>query len=481
MTDTATRPQPTDAESSRQSRLVALVVAVAFFMQFLDGTIVTTSLPQMAQSFGIQPVAMSIGITIYMLTMAVFIPISGWLGDRYGARNVFLGAIAIFTLSSLACGLSQTLTQFVAARAIQGAGSALMLPVGRLIVLKNARKDQLVQAVALITWPALFAPVIGPVLGSFITTYASWHWNFLINIPLGIVGMALVARFVPDQREEVVRRLDVPGFILSSGGLVLLLCGLEGFADGTVGAVTVAALLAAGVVVSALAIRHLLRAEHPLLDLSTFKVQTFAISTLTAGTASRLAVNSTPFLLPLFFQIAYGFSPIKTGTFIFVYFLGNLGMKTLTTPLLRWFGFRAVLVFNGIIAAVSVAACALLTAGTPEIVIAVLLVIAGMSRSMQFTALNTIGFADINAAQRSSASTLSSIQQQVSMLLGVAVAAAALNISQLTRGGTGMAFVDFRVAFVVIGLIGLASALYFSVLPRDAGAEVSGHKLDDAT
>lgn len=476
MTDTASSQQPTDAASSQQSRLVALVVAVAFFMQMLDGTIVTTSLPQMAQSFGIQPVAMSIGITIYMLTMAVFIPISGWLGDRFGARNVFLSAIAIFTLASLACGLSQTLTQFVAARAVQGLGSALMLPVGRLIVLKNARKDQLVQAVALITWPALFAPVIGPVLGSVITTYFSWHWNFLINIPLGILGMALVARFVPDQREDVARKLDIPGFILSSGALVLLLSGLEAFADGTADTITTVALLAAGAVVSAFATRHLLRAKDPLLDLSAFKVQTFAISTLTAGTASRLAVNSTPFLLPLFFQIGYGFSPIKTGTFIFVYFLGNLGMKTLTTPILRWCGFRTVLVINGIIAAVSVAACALLSTDTPEVLILALLIIAGLSRSMQFTALNTIGFADINASQRSSASTLSSIQQQVSTLLGVAVAAAALNISQLMRGSTEMAFTDFRVAFVVIGVIGLSSALYFAVLPADAGAEVSGHK-----
>ena len=205
-------------ETATQARRVALIVAIAFFMQLLDSTIISTSLPQMGLSFGVPAVAMSIGITVYMLTMAVFVPLSGWLADRFGARNIFLLAIALFTLASLACGFSQNLAEFVAARAVQGLGSALMTPVGRILVLRNASKSELLHATALITWPALFAPVVGPVLGGFITTYLSWHWNFFINIPLGVVGMALVARFIPGDREAEARPLDWPGFVLTSIG-----------------------------------------------------------------------------------------------------------------------------------------------------------------------------------------------------------------------------------------------------------------------
>ena len=246
MTIARTIEEPSEASFGRQSRIIAFVVAVSFFMQFLDGTIITTSLPQMAVSFGVEPVSMSIGITVYLLTMAAFVPLAGWAGDRYGARRVFLASIAIFTMASLFCGLSGNLTEFIIARAVQGIGSALMTPVGRIIVLKNARKSDLVHAMSMITWPALTAPVIGPVLGSFITTYLSWHWNFLINIPIGIIGLGLVLRFVPDQREEKVARLDFIGFLQSAAGLTFLLAGLEFVVQGTTGLAASIALIAAG-------------------------------------------------------------------------------------------------------------------------------------------------------------------------------------------------------------------------------------------
>ncbi|WP_454849794.1 MFS transporter [Rhizobium binxianense] len=476
MTAVGTSENRDETESGRQARIVALVVAVSFFMQILDGTIVTTSLPQMAQSFGVQPVSMSIGITVYMLTMAAFIPLSGWLGDRFGARRVFLASIAVFTGASLFCGLSGSLAEFVAARAVQGAGSALMTPIGRIIVLKNARKSELVQAIALITWPALTAPVVGPVLGSVITTYASWHWNFLINIPIGIAGIALVLRFVPEQKEEDPGRLDFRGFVLSAAGLTFLLAALELSVKGEGGIAPLAALFAAGIVFSVWATRHFLRVDNPLLDLSAFRVQTFSISTLSAGTACRVAINATPFLLPLLFQLGFGLSSIAAGTYLLVYFLGNLGMKAVTTPLLRRFGFRTVLGVNGLIAALSVVACGFLTPGTPQIVIHALLLLAGLSRSMEFTALNTLSFADIGPAQRSSASTLSSMLQQVAMLLGVAVAAAVLNASSALRGVDNPVLADFRWAFVVVGAIGVLASLRFLQLPPEAGAEVSGHK-----
>ncbi|CAN7465160.1 MFS transporter [Rhizobium rhizogenes] len=477
MTAVQTTEQPSEESFGRQSRIIAFVVAVAFFMQILDGTIVTTSLPQMATTFGVEPVSMSIGITVYLLTMAAFVPLAGWAGDRYGARRVFLASITLFTVASLFCGLSGNLTEFVIARAVQGIGSALMTPVGRIIVLRNARKSDLVHAMSMITWPALTAPVIGPILGSFITTYLSWHWNFLINIPIGIIGLGLVLRFVPDQREEKVPRLDLVGFFQSAAGLTFLLAGLEFVVQGTTGLPVSVGLIAAGAVFSVIATRHFMRVDAPLLDLSAFKVQTFAMSTLSAGTASRLAINATPFLLPLLFQVGFGLSAIDAGTYLLFYFAGNLGMKAITTQTLKAFGFRNVLVINGLISSISIGSFALLSPATPDWATYILLLAAGLSRSMNFTALNTLGFADIHAAQRSSASTLSSMLQQVSLLLGVAVAAAVLNLSRTIHGGVALSVIDFRWAFLAVALIGAVSSLRFLSLPRDAGAEVSRHKI----
>jgi EmrB/QacA subfamily drug resistance transporter len=468
--DTEALPQ-----TATNARRVALIVAIAFFMQLLDSTIISTSLPQMGASFGVPAVAMSIGITVYMLTMAVFVPLSGWLADRFGARNIFLVAIALFTLASLACGFSENLTEFVAARAVQGLGSALMTPVGRILVLRNASKSELLNATALITWPALFAPVVGPVLGGFITTALSWHWNFFINIPLGAIGLALVARFIPSDREAEPNPLDWSGFLLTSAGLASMLYGLERIAHPEDGVLPTVLLIAAGIVIGWLAVRHLLRAPHPLLDLSSFKVLTFAISTLSAGTIFRVAINATPFLLPLLFQVGFGLSPVDAGMMILAYFLGNLGMKTVTTPTLRRFGFRSVLVVNGLIASASIAACAAISPQTPQALVIVLMLLAGLSRSMQFTALNTLAFADVAAGQRSSAATLSSMLQQVAMLFGVAVAAAILNLSQIARDRPALDLVDFRIAFLVIGAIGLVASFRFLALPQGAGAEVSGH------
>ena len=466
-------------DSARQSRRVALIVAVAFFMQLLDSTIISTSLPQMGQSFGVAAVAMSIGITAYMLTMAVFVPLSAWLADRFGARNIFLVAIALFTLASIACGFSQSLTEFVAARIVQGLGSALMTPVGRILVLRNAEKSELLNATALITWPALFAPVVGPVLGGFITTYLSWHWNFFINAPLGLAGLALVARFVPGDRESEAKPFDWPGFFLTSLGLAVMLYGLERLAHPEDGLLPTIASIGIGIVIGWFAVRHLLRTQHPLLDLSAFKVLTFAISTLAAGTVFRVAINATPFLLPLLFQVGFGLRPVDAGLLVLAYFLGNLGMKTVTTPTLRCFGFRTVMVVNGAIASLAIMACGVISPQTPLALTVALMLVAGLTRSMQFTALNTLAFADIGAPQRSSAATLSSMLQQMAMLFGVAIAAAILNLSQIVRGEAVPDLADFRITFVAIGLLGLAAAMRFLVLPANAGTEVSGHSTNN--
>lgn len=475
MTVSIDAPDPVAERLAGRAKVVALVVAVSFFMQLLDSTIVVTSLPQMASAFGIAPVGMSVGLTIYMLTMAAFIPLAGWLGDRFGARNIFMLAIAIFTAASFFCGLSNSLGAFTISRAVQGFAAALMTPVGRVIVLRNAPKSELVNAVALITWPALIAPVVGPMLGSFITTYLSWRWNFFINIPIGIAGLALVWRFVPDAREREAGKFDTIGFILSSLSLTLLLAGLEAFAHEAISGMVITLLLIGGTVFGLAATWHFCRADTPLLNLSSFAVPTFAISTLSAGTAMRVAINATPFLIPLLFQVGFGFDAVTTGIYLLAYFAGNLAMKSITTPTLRLFGFRSVLTMNGLLASGSIAACALLSPDTSEIIGFALLFFAGLTRSMQFTALNTIGFADIAPAQRSSASTLSSMFQQVSMLLGIAIAAALLNLSQMLRDAAAVGLPDFRLAFIMVGLLGALASLRFLVLPPDAGAEVSRH------
>lgn len=463
------------------TRITALIVASAFFMQMLDGAIITTSLPQMAGSFGVQPVHMSVGITTYMLVVAIFMPLSAWLADRFGARRIFLAAILVFTLASLACGLAQTLTQFVLARALQGLGGAMMMPVGRTVVLRQAAKSELLDAVALITWPALFAPVIGPVLGGFITTYLSWRWNFFLNLPVGIAGFLLARRFIPDFHSESCAALDRTGFVLSASALAFLLYGLETLGHGALSSATPWLLIAIGLGIGAFALRHLNRSEHPLLNLEPFGVQTFSLATLSAGTWLRIAINATPFLLPLLYQLGFGLSALAASSYVFAYFAGNLGMKTITTPTLRRFGFRHVLFVNGLLCGLSIAACALFTADTARILMFASLFLAGLTRSMQFTALNTLAFADLPDAQRSSASTLSSMLQQIAMLLGVAISVLILQASSTLLGNATPALADFRVAFVLIGLLASGTAWMFLKLPQDAGAEVSGHRIRAAS
>jgi EmrB/QacA subfamily drug resistance transporter len=461
---------------STHSRNVSLVVAASMFMQILDGVIIVTALPQMARDFGVSTLDMSIGITAYMLTAAVAIPTTGWLSDRFGARRVFVGAMFVFTLASLACGLATDLTQFVIARVVQGAGGALMFPVGRVIVLRSVQKSEIVQAIGLTVWPALFAPVVGPAIGGFLTEYVSWHWNFWINVPLGIAGMALVLRIIPKDTEFKAHPFDWAGFVLTAISLAALLYGFDGLAQGTIPTPVAGGLAILGLVVGVGAVLWMRRAGHPLLDLSTLSVPTFRASEAMAGAVIRLTINATPFLLPLMFQVGFGLDALAAGGLVLVYFLGNLVMKSVTTPILRRFGFRSILTSNGTLAGLSIIACGFLDAQTIYPLTLAVLFVAGLTRSMQFTALATLAFADIDGDKRSSASTLSSMFQQISMVFGVALAAAVLNLSQVVRGAPALELQDFRVAFFVVGVLCLVGSLQMLVLPRDAGSEVSGHR-----
>lgn len=455
-------------------RVIALVVASTFFMALLDGVIINTALPQMAESFGVQPVELSIGVTVYMLTVAMFMPLSGWAADRFGARRVFMLAILVFTLASIGCAAAASLPQFALARAVQGIGGGMMIPIGRLIVLGHARKSELLQATALITWPALFAPVVGPVIGGFITEYASWRWNFLLNLPLGAIGLTLVALVVPEQPGRLERALDVRGFLLTASALGMLLFGLELSAHAQGAWQLPLALIAAGMACGVFAVRHLRRAGNPLLNLSPFGVQTFAAASLLAGTYIQIAIAATPYLLPLLFQLVFGLNAFEAGSFLFIYFVGNLLMKTVTTPLLRRFGFRKVLTCNGVLVGMSIACCALLARDASHVLIAAVLFIAGATRSMQFTAINTIAYADISAAQRGSASTLAAMAQQVGMMIGVALATLLLNASSWLRAADGIGPEDFRAAFMMLGAMAMIASLRFMKLPADAGAEITG-------
>jgi EmrB/QacA subfamily drug resistance transporter len=457
--------------------LVALIIACAMFMENLDGTVITTALPAMAQSFGTNPVRLSLGITSYMLSLAVFIPISGWVADRYGARTIFSAAIGVFTLGSILCGLSQNVPEFVGARVLQGIGGAMMVPVGRLVLLRSCEKSELVRAMSYLMVPAMIGPVVGPPLGGFITTFASWHWIFFLNVPIGALGMVLVRRYIENYREPALAPLDWRGFVLTGLSLSCLMYGLElvGRADAELGQTL--GFFAAGLAIGALAVRHALTHDKPLVDLALMRIPTFA-ATVMGGSLFRIGVGAIPFLVPLMLQVAFGMSAFSSGLLTFAAAAGSLTMKMSGGPILRRFGFRTVLVVNGAISAGFMMICVLFTPATPAVSIFMLLLAGGFFRSLEFTSLNTLAFADVSKPKMSAATSLSSMAQQVSLGAGVALGAILLHVCQNLRHAPHGPLVtgDFHVAFLLIGLISMAAVGLFLRLAPDAGWEVSGHR-----
>ncbi|HMW48995.1 MAG TPA: MFS transporter, partial [Cellvibrionaceae bacterium] len=452
----------------------ARVVGCAFFMVLLDASVIANALPTMAASFHVRALDLSQGMSVYWLALALFAPLSGWVADRIGGRRVFVISLCVFIVASMLCGWVNNVEQFIAARVLQGAAGAFMVPVGRLLVLQTTPKQQLVRAMATIAQPALIAPVIGPLLGGIFVTYFAWPWIFYLNLPLGVIVLLFALRFIPPSAKRVGEALDKRGFIFTALALIGLLYGLDTFAHASLPTYLSAVLCGAGIVMALVAARHFKQAKQPLLNMQVAQVQTYALSNLWVGTLVRTGINATPFLLPLYFQQAMGKSALAAGGYMLAYFLGNFGMKSASVVLIKRFGFRTILVANGVLAGVSIMLLGTLSIIGFDIVIAIILLLAGLSRSLQYSALNSLAFADVPDAQRSAGTTLSYMTQQISLMLGVALSVLILNLVPGVASLTQVAALPFGWAFAAMGLLVVVASLGFLRLAAGAGAEVSG-------
>lgn len=467
----ARTPRPA---TSRRSRITALIVACALFMQNLDSTVIATALPAMAQAFGAEPVHMNVALTAYLLALAVFIPASGWIADRFGAKQVFRLAIVIFTLGSVLCGQSDSLGELVAARIFQGMGGAMMVPVGRLVLLRTVPKSELVAAMAWLSTPALLGPVLGPPIGGFIVDYFSWRAIFDVNIPMGILGVVLVTLYVDDIREPSLHPFDWFGFILSGTTLSSLMFGLETVGRGIFPqwlSVTAIGLgLAAGLSYAWHARRH----AAPLIDFTLLRYRTFLVASA-GGTLFRIGIGAIPFLLPMMLQLSFGKSASESGLITFASSLGALAMKPAATGTLRRIGFRDTLLVNCILSSVLLAAIAFFEPGWPATLIFAILLAGGFFRSLQFTAYNALAYAEVPRPQMGQATGLYATVQQVSSTLGVTIGAASLTVTMALAGTHAPQLSDFTTAFLVVACFALASLPVSLLMPRHAAQDVSGH------
>lgn len=457
----------------RSSLTVPLIVACALFMENMDSTVITTSLPALARDLHESPIALKLALTSYIVSLAVFIPISGWMSDRFGSLTVFRAAIGVFMCGSILCGLSNSLGGFVAARFFQGVGGAMMVPVGRLVILRSVSKADLVRALSYLTIPALIGPVIGPPLGGFITTYFQWRWIFFINIPIGILGIFLATRHIENFKDPDVAPLDFKGFLYSALGCSLLMMGLA-----TAGRHLVSSSVATTCIVLGMAALiaygfHARKIAHPLIDFRMLRVHTFRMS-IVGGSLFRIGVGAIPFLLPLMLQLGFGLNPFQSGLLTCASAIGALFMKTLTSKILYRAGFRNVLMFNAFLGALSIAALGLFTASTPHIWLMATVLIGGCVRSLQFTSLNAITYAEIDRHELSKATSIASVVQQLSIGLGVTVGGLVLQMSSHAQNHATIVSADFWPAFLAISIISALSIPFAVGLPKNAGAELSG-------
>lgn len=457
---------------SRKLRLIIpLTVAFAFMMEQLDSTIITTAIPDIARSIGTTPLQMNLAITSYVLSLAVFIPVSGWFADRFGTRRVFASALVTFTIASGLCGQSQTLAEMVVLRILQGFGGAMMTPVGRLILLRAFPRSQLLTAMTYMTLPAVIGPTAGPIIGGLLTTYANWRWLFYVNIPVGLIGIALALRYVEDAKLPKPPRFDVPGFLVCGAALGAVQFGIEAVGHPVLPTAATSGLFVAAAVLLAAYALYARRRTDPVIDLGLFANRSFRVSTLVGG-LSRTGANAVPFMLPLMLQIGFGMSPIESGTLTFAMSLGTLAVRPATLLLLRLWGFRRVLIANAVFTAAVIASFALLDATSPRWVIFAQVVVFGIARSTQFMATNTLTYSDIPSSSLSRSTSLGGVIQQLTISFGVSIAAALLAVVSPSHVTPSIA--DFHLVFVLMALVTLVSAPGFLLLHRGAGAHVSG-------
>jgi EmrB/QacA subfamily drug resistance transporter len=463
--------------STTLNRPLALLVAGTFFMEILDGTIIQTAAPAMARDLGVNAVDINIAMTAYLLTLAIGVPVSGWLADRFGTKRIFAWAIVIFTVASALCALSTTLPMLVAMRVLQGVGGAMMVPVGRLAVLRAIDKRDLLDAMAYLTWPALLAPVLAPVIGGVLADTIGWQWIFLINVPIGIVAFLATLRLVPTTDPVQRHRLDWAGFVLVGVALAALVLGMEQVGSSAANWWWAGGLLSLAAVGGGCAVLQMRRAKHPLLNLTPLTIPTFRVGNVGGG-VYRLLIGAAPFLFVLLFQIGFGWSAVQAGLLVMAVFVGNVIIKPATSPLIRWFGFRWVIVGSNLCGAAVFVLCAFIEPSTPITVIAVLLCASGVFRSIGFSAYNSVQFADVPPALTSGANTLASTLQQVAAGLGIAVASL---IVRATTAGASLvdpdaASLGYRWAFVIVAVLLLVPAIEAWRLDAQAGAEVASRR-----
>ncbi len=458
---------------TRRTRVTALIVATAMFMQNLDSTMIATALPTMAETFGYDPARMSVALTSYLLSLAVFIPASGWIADRYGARNVFRIAIVIFTIGSILCGQAPSLASLVCARILQGMGGAMMVPVGRLLLLRTAAKSELVSAMAWLTTPALLGPVVGPPLGGFIVTYLNWHWAFYLNVPIGVLGLVLVTLFVDDIREPPRGAFDLRGLLLCSITLIGLMFGLETLGRHVVPLWISETMVATGLTAALLYVWHARHHPAPLLDFTLMRLPCFGVA-ISAMMLFRTGIGAIPFLLPMMLQVGFGDSAAESGLITFASSAGALCMKPAARRTLRWFGFRDTLIWNGAISGVMLALCAGFRPTWPAAAIYGVLLVGGFLRSLQFTAYNALVYGDVPRSRMSAATSLYTTGQQLAATVGVSAGAVSLEIARAYSGHASVQPADFSVAFLVVAAMTTLAAPVALLMPRTAGDDLTG-------
>jgi EmrB/QacA subfamily drug resistance transporter len=452
--------------------IVPLIVACALFMENVDATVLVTALPSLARDLGEDPITLKLAVTSYVVGLGVFIPICGWVADRFGPRTVFRAAIAVFVVGSLLCAAAHSLFTFVLARFVQGIGGAMMVPVGRIIIFRSIPRADFVRAVNYLTVPALLGPVVGPLLGGFITTYLHWRLMFFINVPIGLFGIYLANKHIDDVRDTEPGHLDLPGFILSAGGASLFMLGMSLVGSDVVSDRATAVMCVVGVVLSGLYVLYARKAKNPLLDLRFLKIPTFHTSVV-GGSLFRIGLGAVPFLLPLALQEGLGMTPFEAGTITCASAFGALFMKTMAQPVLRRFGFRPVLMVNAALAGAALAIYGIFHPEMSRVTIWVIVLFGGIFPSLQFTALNALAYADIESGDVGRATSVASVIQQMSLGLGVTVAGIVLQLSHYLQGHAQIVWTDFWPAFLVLGLFSAASIPVTARMPHGAGGELA--------